>query len=214
MPQSDEITTAIDFCREILPAVSRTFSLSIRLLPGDLGAAVRCAYLLCRIADTIEDEPQLPAEDKASLLRRASDVLRRSPQPRASSRRARRTHHREGGAPASRRTTPISSSSRIARSRQRHAQHVRHWVREMIAGMRKFVLAYPHGVRIQTLDEYKEYCYYVAGTVGYPAHRSVARALAEHWRATVRDASRAHVRLRRGAADGEHPEGRCARRGA
>ena len=37
----------------------------------------------------------------------------------------------------------------------------------MIAGMRKFALAYPRGVRIQSLDEYKEYCYYVAGTVGY-----------------------------------------------
>jgi len=37
----------------------------------------------------------------------------------------------------------------------------------MIVGMRKFVLLYPHGIRIQSLDEYKEYCYYVAGTVGY-----------------------------------------------
>ena len=37
----------------------------------------------------------------------------------------------------------------------------------MIVGMRKFVLLYPRGVRIQSLDEYKEYCYYVAGTVGY-----------------------------------------------
>src|ERR1043166_9165457 len=37
----------------------------------------------------------------------------------------------------------------------------------MIAGMRKFVLLYPRGIRIQSLDEYKEYCYYVAGTVGY-----------------------------------------------
>jgi farnesyl-diphosphate farnesyltransferase len=33
--------------------------------------------------------------------------------------------------------------------------------------MRKFVLLYPNGIRIQTLEEYKEYCYYVAGTVGY-----------------------------------------------
>src|SRR3954465_628287 len=59
---------ANDFCREILPAVSRTFSLSIRLLPGDLGAAVRCAYLICRIADTVEDEPNLTAEAKATLF--------------------------------------------------------------------------------------------------------------------------------------------------
>ena len=45
--------------------------------------------------------------------------------------------------------------------------HVRRWVAEMIGGMRKFVLAYPNGIRIQSLDEYREYCYYVAGTVGY-----------------------------------------------
>src|SRR3954469_20542492 len=59
---------ANDFCREILPAVSRTFAVSIRLLPGELGAAVRCAYLICRIADTLEDEPNMPAESKAALL--------------------------------------------------------------------------------------------------------------------------------------------------
>src|SRR3954469_24800110 len=56
------------FGREILPAVSRTFALSIRLLPGELGRAVLAAYLLCRIADTLEDEPALPASDKAALL--------------------------------------------------------------------------------------------------------------------------------------------------
>ena len=31
---------AKEFCREILPAVSRTFALSIRILPGQLGDAV------------------------------------------------------------------------------------------------------------------------------------------------------------------------------
>src|SRR5690606_17152532 len=38
---------------------------------------------------------------------------------------------------------------------------------EMAMGMRKFVLLYPSGIRIQTVEEYREYCYYVAGTVGY-----------------------------------------------
>lgn len=56
------------FSREILPAVSRTFALGIRLLPGDLGGVVRTAYLICRIADTIEDEPTLSAERKAELF--------------------------------------------------------------------------------------------------------------------------------------------------
>ena len=52
----------------MLPAVSRTFALGIRLLPGRLGAAVRTAYLICRIADTIEDEPSVSAEQKSTLF--------------------------------------------------------------------------------------------------------------------------------------------------
>jgi farnesyl-diphosphate farnesyltransferase len=48
----------------ILPKVSRTFALTIPQLPPALRVAVTNAYLLCRIADTIEDEPTLSAEDK------------------------------------------------------------------------------------------------------------------------------------------------------
>ena len=39
-----------------LPGVSRTFALTIPELPGDLRRVVTNAYLLCRIADTIEDD--------------------------------------------------------------------------------------------------------------------------------------------------------------
>ena len=44
-----------EFCRAMLPRVSRTFAINIRLLRGSLGEAVRVAYLLCRAADTLED---------------------------------------------------------------------------------------------------------------------------------------------------------------
>jgi farnesyl-diphosphate farnesyltransferase len=44
---------------------------------------------------------------------------------------------------------------------------VRRWVTEMALGMKKFVFLYPDGIRIQTIEEFREYCYYVAGTVGY-----------------------------------------------
>jgi farnesyl-diphosphate farnesyltransferase len=43
------------YCREALPRVSRTFALNIRLLSGTLREAVSLGYLLCRIADTLED---------------------------------------------------------------------------------------------------------------------------------------------------------------
>src|SRR5579859_4027779 len=48
----------------ILPKVSRTFALTIPQLPPALRDVVANAYLLCRIADTIEDEPSFSAEEK------------------------------------------------------------------------------------------------------------------------------------------------------
>jgi len=153
------------FCQEILPAVSRTFALSIRLLPGALGAAVRDAYLLCRIADTIEDAPDLPAPEKAAML----DLLAAAFDDSAA-----RVALNDGigvitGDPAHVHLTQNSGLVFEAYDQLPPGTraHVRRWVQEMIVGMRKFVLAYPAGIRIQSVDEYKEYCYYVAGTVGY-----------------------------------------------
>jgi farnesyl-diphosphate farnesyltransferase len=158
-------SNADEFCREILPGVSRTFAVSIRLLPGELGAAVRTAYLICRIADTIEDAPELAADEKASLfdallvclddVSRAHDFVERAMVIRADD-----AH----GLLIRNTALVLDSYGRLAEASRRH---VRHWVGEMISGMRKFVLAYPGGIRIQSLEEYREYCYYVAGTVGY-----------------------------------------------
>src|ERR1700719_1339328 len=54
--------------KSLLPLVSRTFALGIKLLPSRLEAPVRLGYLLCRIADTIEDDLVLPPLRKAQLL--------------------------------------------------------------------------------------------------------------------------------------------------
>ena len=39
--------------------VSRTFALTIPLLPKEIADQISNAYLLCRIADTVEDDPKL-----------------------------------------------------------------------------------------------------------------------------------------------------------
>ncbi len=49
----------------LLQGVSRTFALTIPQLPTPLCRAVSNAYLLCRIVDTIEDEPSLSIDQKA-----------------------------------------------------------------------------------------------------------------------------------------------------
>ena len=59
----------------ILPHVSRTFALTIPQLPAPLRTSVTNAYLLCRIADTIEDEPVLSADETLVMLRRFIAVL-------------------------------------------------------------------------------------------------------------------------------------------
>jgi len=55
------------FCRAILPAVSRSFALIIPRCPEPIDRGLCVAYLICRIADTIEDEPGLTSEQRDRL---------------------------------------------------------------------------------------------------------------------------------------------------
>ena len=60
-----------------LQRVSRTFALTIPRLPAGLQETVGNGYLLCRIADTIEDDPRLDWEAKARWQKVFLAVLRR-----------------------------------------------------------------------------------------------------------------------------------------
>ncbi len=52
----------------LLKAVSRSFYLSLKVLPGGLRPAVSLAYLLARAGDTIADTRMLPPERRLALL--------------------------------------------------------------------------------------------------------------------------------------------------
>jgi farnesyl-diphosphate farnesyltransferase len=178
---------AKEFCREILPLVSRTFAVSIRLLPGQLGNAVREAYLICRIADTIEDEPGRPASEKAELFDALTACFDGTDAATLFARRADALTGDAAHVRLCRNADLVFEAYRALPESSRSC--VRHWASEMISGMRKFSLAYPDGIRIQSLDEYREYCYYVAGTVGY--------MLTDLWHANSRSiGTRQHAMLR------------------
>ncbi|MCF6364258.1 MAG: squalene/phytoene synthase family protein, partial [Gammaproteobacteria bacterium] len=53
----------------LLLGVSRTFALTIPQLPAELCRVVSNGYLLCRIVDTIEDDPALDATQKRHYSR-------------------------------------------------------------------------------------------------------------------------------------------------
>ena len=162
---AERIREAERFAHDILPEVSRTFAISIRFLPGTLGTAVNTAYLLCRIADTVEDDNSTPPEKRAQLL---EQFLRTLDDHDAADAFPSLAAGLQGDAAH---LTLVEHSDLVLvlfrTLPQRTRDRVAHWVREMGLGMAKFVRAYPGGIRIQTLAEYKEYCYYVAGTVGF-----------------------------------------------
>ena len=64
-----------EYQARILPGVSRTFALTIPVLPKKLADVVATAYLLCRIADTIEDDPSLEHEWKTEFHQRFLAVI-------------------------------------------------------------------------------------------------------------------------------------------
>jgi farnesyl-diphosphate farnesyltransferase len=151
--------------RSILPLVSRTFALGIKLLPSRLEAPVRLGYLLCRIADTVEDDLALAPGRKAELLDRFLDCF---DDPRKAD---------AYGAVSAELTTADDYVDLVAttgsvftlyRTLDEGTQAIlRRWVEEMVRGMRSFVVEHPRGIRIGSVAEYHRYCYYVAGTVGH-----------------------------------------------
>ena len=156
----------IAYQTEILEGVARTFALTIAQLPRILCEAVGNAYLLCRIADTIEDEPALSLAQKQAFSERFAEILagRDDPVPFA----------RELGASLSSSTSDregnlVANTPRVVRVTQRLSLAQRNailrCVRIMSGGMVEFQRsASADGLRdVAQLDRY---CYHVAGVVG------------------------------------------------
>ncbi len=70
------VTSDSEFLDHYLQGVSRSFAFTIPQLPSPLSRSVATAYLLCRIADTIEDEPRLDLSGKHHFLQRWASLVR------------------------------------------------------------------------------------------------------------------------------------------
>ena len=151
--------------RLLLPRVSRTFALGIKLLPPKLEPPVRAGYLLCRIADTIEDDLAATPERKAALLDAFLACFDSA------------SGADEFGACIAELSANDDYLALVAQTGQVFLTYrmldaptrdiLRRWITEMVRGMRRFVLEHRDGIRIATVEEVREYCYFVAGTVGH-----------------------------------------------
>ena len=165
----DTLGSIAAFCEAMLPKVSRTFAICIRLLPRDLEQPVLISYLLCRIADTIEDSTSLSGAEQERLFAHFS----RSIAPGGPDAEPLRSAFAE---PASDEELLAREADTVLREFRRlppeQQAAVRPWVQEMCEGMAEFSRrahsrAGAHLEALATVDELDRYCYYVAGTVGH-----------------------------------------------
>ena len=159
-------TADLAYQEEILQGVSRTFALTIPQLPDVLERVVGNAYLLCRIADTIEDDKHLPYPDKRQFSEQFIQVVgskadaeqfARDLYPRLSPTASDSERDLVRNTPAVIRIThSFNERQQAALSR---------CIRIMADGMSRYQEAdVTHGLKDQR--DMDSYCYYVAGVVG------------------------------------------------
>ncbi|CAN1745557.1 Squalene synthase 2 [Linum perenne] len=139
------------FCYTMLLKVSRSFALVIQQLGTELRDAVCIFYLVLRALDTVEDDTSIAAEVKVPIL---NDFHRHIYDPEWQFSCGTKDykvlmdefHH-------------VSTAFlELGRGYQEAIEDI---TKRMGAGMAKFILK-----EVETVDDYDEYCHYVAGLVG------------------------------------------------
>lgn len=160
------------YCHEAIRGVSRTFALTVEELDEPMDDYISVGYLLCRVADTIEDASHIPAETQRSLLRRFDAALDPTDDTtiRAFADAVEEWLPPEGDrnddwTVVSRAPTVFATFAAFDAPTQ---AAIRPSVREMVVGMETFLERYADrpGIRIQRYVELERYSHFVAGTVG------------------------------------------------
>lgn len=152
----------MDLRDKMVREVSRTFALSIEVLPDRLREAVGIAYLMFRISDGIEDHDALPVERKVGLLKDWAEVL-------------------EGSAPVGRLTAAVNDldPSDPEVDVIRRADQVMAWLQALPEAYQAPIVAHvhattlgmarwqQHGPFVEDEAELDDYMHEVAGRVGY-----------------------------------------------
>jgi len=165
-PKETDQLSDLEYQDYILQGVSRTFALTIPQLPPGLREQVGNAYLLCRLADTIEDDPEMPAAGKRDFSERLVRVI---DQPEESAALA-----RDLSAAVSE-DTPVAEQDLVAHTERvirltrsfSEAQRaaMSRCLRIMTQGM-AYYQDHPPRQGLEDLPALNDYCYYVAGVVG------------------------------------------------
>ena len=137
----------------MLKQATRTFSAVIASMPSDLNVAFSVLYLCLRGMDTVEDDLTLPLADKVQYVQAFPSMVAQGP------------FIMEGIGTSEEHRNVLKHFDVVGRAFQSLTSAQQHVIlgnlKEMSQGMVKY-LQHP----VVTMDDYHDYCYYVAGTVG------------------------------------------------
>ncbi|WP_435335538.1 phytoene/squalene synthase family protein [Haloarchaeobius sp. TZWWS8] len=184
----------LEWCYEAVQGVSRTFAITIDELEEPTARHICLGYLLCRVADTVEDAGHIPPAEKAELLRTYAAVLDDDDPTTVA-------EFREAVDPYLPATLDddwmvVAEAPRVVRTYRRLSPEARESilppVLELTNGMADFVERHAEtgGLRIQTLEELEEYCWYVAGTVGSLVTGLITRGAADSRTSSLKENAR------------------------
>ncbi len=169
---ADEALNLTDwgFCQQSLKEVSRSFSLPIAMLREPLERAVTCGYLLCRIADTIEDEPNLALAERDGLFSSFLACLEQDASPFAFAGRLPDSCKR----PTSAEHRLMQNLPRVLSVYTEFTDATKLAIRRSVCEMARGMTIYRHRpacrdgiVALTTMADLERYCYFAAGTVGH-----------------------------------------------
>ncbi|EEE60131.1 hypothetical protein OsJ_13016 [Oryza sativa Japonica Group] len=154
------------FAYTMLQRVSRSFALVIQQLGPDLRNAVCIFYLVLRALDTVEDDTSIPAAVKVPILKEFH----------------RHIYNRDWHYSCGTKDYKLLMdkfrlvSTAFLELGQGYQEAIEEITRLMGAGMAKFICKEFHVqflavLSVETVDDYNEYCHYVAGLVGYGLSR-------------------------------------------
>lgn len=181
--------TDLEWCRSMLPRVSRTFAMGIQMLPQPFEPWVTVGYLLCRVVDTVEDTESIEWDTRRRLFTAFEKALTTGD-----------CTDFEADADA----FEDNADGELSRDLRRIIDPMltfpkpiqaamRKWIGEMSGGMALYARRHASGsgsTTLHDLSDLERYCYYVAGTVGHlltdvfligaPQTQANARRLRQH----------------------------------
>ena len=162
----DRTNDDLAFQAEILRGVSRTFALTIPQLPGALRCVVGNAYLLCRIADTIEDEPTLSVAQKQAFSELFIKVVAGG---EAAERFADALHPLLSDAMLDSEHDLVANTARVIRITHGFRTVQRSALERCVSVMSQGMAEFQRNATVEglaNLAHLDRYCYHVAGVVG------------------------------------------------